>query len=579
MQLFALCAQLILCTSFLQAMDDKIQISSAQLSKPKVRLFLKTEDGETFLMRSERAKLLDWITQELEKDQNKGTENNPLIIPVTDEQIRSMDKFLEYVQDNDFETLRVNELQRRSVLYLADVIKTSWKLNCTPVGNLATKVFIQKVKDKHLKDFAEQSEFIDSFGFPAEITKSLGSLLLSAEDKSNLRSLLFTPLAEKNVSKQLVFNLSSDYLIAYGATPDNKGFCTIWCVHTGAKVASIMANSPINNGAFLMTPLLATLSEESCALWDVISGDPRLKQDNSVATKFGTMSVSPDLSILAWSVGADILLKDLKSKITKTLSQKEECKDLGQSTRLLFTPDSSVLIDLRSTGMIRFWHVRSGMCTSMEEHKRPIVKFHCSNYNVLTTVDQDATLCSWDCNTNKLLRRLDNLQRALCFNTQGDKLAFAEGDGTEGSVLDIGKNELSAKKFKINDGIFMDGCFHPGDKVLATSSSNNDICLWDPQQATLLARLKTENPVSLLSFSADGNILASTDASGKICLWHYCNKDIEEYLKESSLSRGLLLFLIIDAKRKGLSLDFINTPHLKAIYKSLDVDLLARYLK
>ncbi len=586
MQLFALCAQLILCASFLQAMDnDKIQIASKQISKPKADLFLKTSDKKVFVMRSEKAKLLDWTTQELEKNQNSGTRDNPLLTPVTFEQIKDMDSFLAYVQEGDTIRLEYNEFRNRDILPLADVIKTAWTLNCTPVCELAKKVFIQKFKEEHLKDFAEQSNFIDSFGFPEELKKSLGSLLLSAEDLSSLRSLLFTLLAEKRPAKQLVFNFSNDYLLAYGSLPDNKGFCDIWCVHSGEKSAGIMANSPINSGAFLVTPLIATLSDETCALWDVVTGKARLRAEPkeyvTAAKKFAVMSVSPDFSVLALAVGTDVALQDVKRKNLRILSCSDEGKDLGQSVHLLFTPDSSVLIEIRSTGMIRFWETKSGSCVVEEEHKKPVVKFHCNKNNVLTTVDQEGKLCLWDCTANKkLLQKWENLQRALCFNTQGDKLAIATEGGTEGSIFDITKKEFSPKKFQTREGTLTDGCYNPADKVLATSTSNNDICLWDPQQATLLARLVTERPATLLSFSADGNILASSDDSGKICLWHYCNKDIEKYLTtEINLPKGLLLFLIIDAKKRGLPLDFLKTPHLKEIYESLDVDLLTKFLK
>lgn len=564
-------------------LPEQPQIASNKLPRVQDNVFLKTADSKSFVIAPNRAKICDLIAEELEKNQSTGTVKSPLVIPVSLEQIKYMDSFLGYVLAGDFIRLEHNELRNRDLIPLADVVKTAWTLRCTPICSLAKSIFIQKLKEGHLQDFASKATFIDSFEFPKGLQDELSTILLSPENLYYLRSLLLTSLPGKQPAQQLNFNLSGDHILSSGAS-GNGGFCDIWNVQAGENFGTIRAASPIVAADFLVTPLLAVLSNDTCILWNVLNAKTALKiepQDHEQsAKKFSTMSLSSDHGFLALALGNKIILKDLKHKTVRILSHPEESKDLGRAIHLLFTPDCSTLIEIKNTGIICFWQIKTGSCIIIEEHQKPILKQHCNKNGVLATVDEEGKLCLWDCAANgKLLHKWDGQQRALCFNNAGDKLAITS-DGTEGTIFDITQKDTGAKKFKAEKGTLVDACYHVDDELLAASTSNNQVCIWNTKDATLLAQLTSDKAIGVLRFSPDGNILATAHEDGKICFWHFCNKDIENYLKtEINFSKGLLLLLIIDAKKNNKALDFLNSGHLKSLYASLDANLFTKFLK
>ena len=73
---------------------------------------------------------------------------------------------------------------------------------------------------------------------------------------------------------------------------------------------------------------------------------------------------------------------------------------------------------------------------------------------------------------------------------------------------------------KGHDGMVRDVAFSPDGKILATTSDDNNVMLWDVATGAELKTLEGhKEDVKQLAWSRDGKMLASGDEGGTIKLW------------------------------------------------------------
>lgn len=547
-------------------------------------LFLKTSDGKNYSVEADWLSDSEWFKEQLLADPHIGsTATKPLVLPLNDVEFQVFKKWLKLHKRNDTIKLTFQEIGNLDLSNLSNFIRKMNQLKMTYFASLLKDEIIKKFKEPaFLNEFLKNALVLDKLGLPQEAMNSLGSSVLTDEEVNALRSLLFTELNNQGSVYHVDFNTTSDYLLASGEKGNGKGFCDLWDVQTGAKIQSLEAKKPVKESAFCMTPLLVTASEEESTLWDMLkkTAVANIAGQGIVAMPIWGMCLSPHLTLLALGQGENILVKNLKDTNTRTFRSAHEGVDLGQGSHLLFNSDGSVLIEIRSTGIIRFWSVDVGTCiTVVEEQKSPITKCCCSRNGILATITASGWLQLWDIAKGKSIVSRDlaelNYGAPLCFNAAGSHAALASNDG--GGIFDIEKGIISQKLE--NPGCkLIDGCYHPDNKMLAALGSNREIYLY-AKDGKIMIRLELP-ACSVPHFSGDGNALAAVYEGGKIRLWHYCNQKMTHYLRNGmNLKQALLVLAILRARKANTALDFLQVAHNKELFALLDQNLLGRFLK
>ncbi|KTW29763.1 hypothetical protein T552_00970 [Pneumocystis carinii B80] len=152
-------------------------------------------------------------------------------------------------------------------------------------------------------------------------------------------------------------------------------------------------------------------------------------------------------------------------------------------TDVVYTPDSQSIVTCSDDGKIKLWDIRSGFClVTFAEHKSTVTGLDFSKFgNVLFSSSLDGSVRAWD------LTRYRNFR------------IFVAPTRIEFSCLAVEPS---------------------GEIVSAGSHASFDIYIWSVQTGQLVDRLSGhEGPVSSLSFSNTGEILASGSWDKTVRLW------------------------------------------------------------
>ena len=275
--------------------------------------------------------------------------------------------------------------------------------------------------------------------------------------------------------------------------------------HDGNPVTSINF-SPL--GKLISADLAGTIK-----LW-TLTGDlitPLSHGDGVLSVRF-----SPDGGTIASAgFGGDVKLWSQEGRLIKILEGHE-----GLVHRVLFSPDSSVLASVGEDSSVRLWRSKDGESLHvLRGHQDAVYRVQFSpDGHILATGGVDDTIKLWSRAEGKLLDSLEGHQGeilSLAFSPKEPLLLVsASADGT----VRQWKLDSSVQIFPHNNRVF-DIRFHPKGDVIA-SSGLKTIRLWR-KDGVLDSYLEEVSPAEVhsLSYSPDGQILASADADGNIKLW------------------------------------------------------------
>jgi WD40 repeat protein/CHAT domain-containing protein len=278
--------------------------------------------------------------------------------------------------------------------------------------------------------------------------------------------------------------------------------------------------------------LLASASKDNTIkLWKPDGTLVRTIEGHSAGI-FG-ISFSPDGQLLA-SVGDDHMVKLWKlddGKLVRTLQGHN-----ASVSAVSFSPDGQLLASASFLdNTVRLWKLK-GKFKILEGHTNWVNSVSFSpNGQLIATASDDSTVKLWKSDNGKLVRTLqghgDYSVKSVSFSSDGRFIASASDDNT----IKLWKPDGTLVHTLEGHSNFVSSVsFQPKGQLLASASWDNTVKLWNVDDGTLVCTIQEPNDgvklpssqiegyndgVRDVSFSPDGQLIASASQENKIRLW------------------------------------------------------------
>ncbi|HWP47493.1 MAG TPA: WD40 repeat domain-containing protein [Candidatus Limnocylindrales bacterium] len=340
------------------------------------------------------------------------------------------------------------------------------------------------------------------------------------------------------------------YLASAGTGPDHPIF--LWDLERGKLLKSFRGpHHRIHNLVFRPDGKQLVLVSDTVLLWDIPTGDTFviLNQD---PLENAPLTFSPDGRLLALvTKDNQIVLWDVEvKKVVKKLARHKDPVQVllfspsGQAlissdhsevvlwnvqngnailtlpeselpTRLLvFSPDSKFLIS--PTGPQQNWialrSIENGqVLKTLKGHETPITGLVFSSENLLATTSY-GKIIFWNGTTGQPLKTFEASRPFDFLSFSPDGKVFASGGYDKIILWDVTKG--STLTSLESSGFTGPVVFSPDGRFLATLLQDQ-VTLWDSQRGSLIKTFeKSEVPVSSVTFSSDGQIIAAMGNPG-----------------------------------------------------------------
>lgn len=258
-------------------------------------------------------------------------------------------------------------------------------------------------------------------------------------------------------------------------------------------------------------------------VWSVADGTVQHRCDGDTGV-LSSVAISPDATLIALG-GADAAIAlwqpENGGRLRRLLGHS------GDVTGVAFTPDGKTLISGSRDSTLRWWDLET-------RNERLRVQAHADGIHGLTLSSNGQRLASaggwdrsikiWDVSNGQELHKLTGHTSQVTSVAFGPDNALLASGSWDETVLLWGPQRSQKPRALVEKGSLMALVFtvtlSPDARVLVSGSWDTLLRVWDAAQGQLLRKLGQHNAMVLsTACSADGTLLASGDAEGKVLLW------------------------------------------------------------
>ncbi|MBD2115124.1 MULTISPECIES: NB-ARC domain-containing protein [Cyanophyceae] len=320
-------------------------------------------------------------------------------------------------------------------------------------------------------------------------------------------------------------------------------------------------------------PILASGSKDtSIRIWDVETGKClNVLQGHSSGIR--CVRYSPDGQHLAsggldgciqlWihppsskthSFNPEILLRGHTNWVQNIVFSPES-DTLDWVRNIVFSPEGDTLVSSSDDGTLRLWNVQDGYCTNIlgEQTVSALALAISTDGQTLISANQDRTVRLWQMPSGQSLKTLSGFtygEHALSFGpvtvtaAQNQSDSASVGTGLPNQLLassssqagtiylwqwQVGREPLSSPPYKTlyrETSLISNVSFSPDGQTIATNGEDGSIFLWDVQTGQGDRWIAHDAPVLAVLFNPAGQTLASSSRDRTVRLWdvqtHQC---------------------------------------------------------
>ena len=321
------------------------------------------------------------------------------------------------------------------------------------------------------------------------------------------------------------------------ACAGRDGLIKLWEVLTGNLINTFGHDAHINSIAFSPTEniIASGSSDTTVKLWDAMTG----AEIFTIESRGGisTVAFSPDGKILAWADGKTpdiIILYDVE---TKSIIATYEDPTVWNISSISFSPDGNTFVTADGHwNVVKVWDINTGNTIDLGHVGLTPISFSPDSLTFATGGRAGVKL--WDVNTGDNLANIAieprSRVRLVSFSPDRETLAYRVTGEKFTRLWDV---TTQTQTGIIENPSIESWAFSPDGKTLA-SAAGRIITLWDVVTGQPVATL--EGPlrrVSHITYSPDGNTLASVSWDRTVRLWDIATKqNIETFEGSSSVA-------------------------------------------
>ncbi|MEG3836646.1 MULTISPECIES: nSTAND1 domain-containing NTPase [unclassified Microcoleus] len=345
-------------------------------------------------------------------------------------------------------------------------------------------------------------------------------------------------------------------------TPDGQKLATagydstvnVWNLQTYQQIEELTHESPVWSVSF--TPdgqQLATGDDQgTIRLWNLQSRQPRTELKGHQGAVWSMAfnqnrqgQVTPRVDLVTTGNDGTIRLWNLQHKYVAEFKEHQETvKSIG------FTPDEQHLATGDEKGFVRLWNLQDRRLAAKFGGKCDVINSlsFSPTSQELATGEEKGFVCLWNLQNRQLVAKFKGYFfpiTTLSFSPNGQQLAVAGKEDFTTHLRNL-QGELLATFSHDQQGV--NGIsFSRNREQLATVGNDLTARLWSLPTSTALTKIPHsyfqplvkfphQSFVRSVSFSPDGQLLATGDDAGFLYLWNLRNKKLEDKFKAHPIS-------------------------------------------